>query len=221
MQHAHANSHVVTRLFGDATQTQTLIYPIISTCSLPVSLILAYSHTMQVPNPTVRRLRDSTQQRSVQEGRVSQLRLDNFLRWQPNDLCPIRGNRTLGCLRRTDPSTGPPGEVHGELMWLTICGRGSACGDLWWRTMGRNGKAFYERLHINQQDGCVFPSFSPQQLKVKTRANLCHNHHTDFYDGRFQHKHIQWVNIQVSRPATVQTRTKLKQYLYVQNYIIF
>lgn len=41
------------------------------------------------------RQRAYTQQSPDREGYVSWLRLDDFLEWQLNDLCPIRGNRTL------------------------------------------------------------------------------------------------------------------------------
>lgn len=99
---------------------------------------------------------------ALREGQVSWLRLDNFLRWQPNDLCPIRGNRTSGCLGTL---LGEAGEARGKLMWLTICGHSSACDGLQQQTIEHNGKKnHYECLYINRHSRVRTAAFSRQQL---------------------------------------------------------
>lgn len=82
------------------------------------------------------------------ESYVSRLRLDDFLRWQPNDPSPIRGNRTLRPFGWNDPSAGPPGEARSRPAWVNTL-RPSAEAQLMSQAAEHNGKPF-RWLHINQ-----------------------------------------------------------------------
>lgn len=89
-----------------------------STCSLPPSLILPFHHTGS------KRTESSGQRQRAcangpWRGASFTAKIRRLLR-RPNDLCPIRGNRTLNCLGGTDPRDRPPGEAQGELMQQTI-----------------------------------------------------------------------------------------------------
>lgn len=82
------------------------------------------------------------------ESYVSRLRLDDFLRWQPNDPSPIRGNRTLRPFGWNDPSAGPPGEARGRPARVNTL-RPSAEARLMSQAAEHNGKPF-RWLHIKQ-----------------------------------------------------------------------
>lgn len=86
------------------TQTTTVTPPIIImkllTCNSHSNFLPLDAGTNRASSPQTRAC---TEQPSERESYVSRLRLDDFLRWQPNDPSPIRGNRTLRPFGWNDP----------------------------------------------------------------------------------------------------------------------
>lgn len=168
MQLVHANGPAVTHFTAYVAQPQNadiipLIPHMLLTCESHSSPALTASGGQSVAVHSETGDHDTLAAGSSgvrgPEWRVWRLRLENFLRWQPDDLCPIRGNRTEGCLRRTKPSAGPPGEVRRQLiLWASLWSSAATFDSAQW-DVTENLLLLRDSLHVNQWHAAVFFPF--------------------------------------------------------------